>query len=257
MNCPECGGSVIFNGREYVCEECGCVVGYPLDYRIDTRAEGFRKWRHHGSTLKLYHPDFGISTELDVDGLIFNSRHRRLNEHNSQFKAFLRDLLATVDGYPKHVQQQALYLARKVYNDKLHYKKRRCLLKALLFVACKLTYYPLTAKDLCDDECDRRFILKYAKQIMARYRLKYDPIRLGLAFLRKCCTELSIDFDRAYEIFVRVSQLCTRHKPNAVAGAVAYYVSGACKSRIAEIIGVCTTTISEIASEIVEVINSN
>ncbi|RFA96189.1 hypothetical protein [Pyrobaculum aerophilum] len=68
MECPQCGGVAVYNGVEYVCGQCGLVLGveYVALFQkavkvVKRKAEGEREWRRHLALRKA-----AITTAIKV-----------------------------------------------------------------------------------------------------------------------------------------------------------------------------------------------
>lgn len=172
--CPECGGHVIEDESERVCEDCGLVMDEQMidhgpEWRAFNSNERSQKSRVGSPTTKTKH-DKGLTTTIDwkdkdAYGRSLSSDKRRQmrrlrkwqsrirtkdsTERNLQFALSEMDRMASSIGAPQNVRETASVVYREALNqDLIRGRSIEGVATAALYAACRLEGVPRSLEEI-------------------------------------------------------------------------------------------------------------
>jgi len=238
--CPECGGHVVTEGHESVCEGCGLVVD---EYTIDHGPE----WRMYSdsttnpsrvSPIKRTHHDNGMGTTGFRAGLGASMQERRMqtiqnrgsDTREKNLRKSLGDLKLAVSTLEASdaVEQIGANLFKKFYNgDKHNGHSLDHMIAATVYSACRVCDAGFTADDVAEKlDVDRRSLYSELKRLKEAVDMPI-PIEEPVDYIPRFVNELdgtpqiqTVAQNVAAEIHDR--SLLVGCKPSGIAAAVVY-----------------------------------
>jgi len=289
--CPYCkNNSVIYDPKcgEYVCIECGNVIGYIIDEGPEWRSftpEQREKRTRVGAPLSPLRPDQGLSTMIDWrnrDGsgneLNFSRRIRalRLRRANKMFNVSstneknLRIALGEIErigsrlGLPKAVREEAAMLYRKAAKKKLiKGRSVESMAAACVYAACKVNFIPRSLDEIANiSKSERKDIARSFRLLVNVGLIQRAPPSRAVDFVPRIIAKLGLTMQvqqTAVEILEKARSLglTSGRMPEGLAAAAVYLATILHNERrtqreIATIVSVTEVTIRNRFKELVQ-----
>jgi len=279
ISCPECGGSIIVEESERICEDCGLVIEEEMidrgpEWRAFDSKERNQKSRVGSPTTKTMH-DKGLTTTIDwknkdAYGRMLSSEKRsqmhRLRkwqerirtkdagERNLQFALSEIDRMASSLGLPRAVRETASVIYRQALKkDLIRGRSIEGVATASLYAACRQEKIPRSIEELQTvARVKRKEIGRTYRYISNELGLQMEPVD-PKQYVPRFCSKLDLDErveNKAKEIIdITVDAgLLSGKSPTGFAAAAIYAASVLCndkrtQSQVAEVADVTEVTI--------------
>lgn len=289
--CSECGGDIVSDGGDMVCEECGLVmddenIDRGPEWRAFNHQERQEKSRVGAPTTKTMH-DKGLTTTIDwknkdAYGRQINSKKRsqmnRLRrwqerirtkdagERNLQFALSEIDRMASALGLPDSVREVASVLYRRALNeDLIRGRSIEGVATAALYAACRQEMLPRSLEEIEEvSRVERKEIGRTYRYVSKELGLEMEPVD-PTQYVQRYCSELELSETvktKAMEIIdVTAEQgLLSGKSPTGYAAAAIYAAALLCNEKrtqkeVAEVAQVTEVTIRNRYQEQIKAMN--
>lgn len=287
--CPECGGNVIYEGGERLCDECGLVIeddniDRGPEWRAFDHEEQNQKSRVGSPTTQAIH-DKGLTTTIDwkdkdAYGQSISSRKRsqmnRLRkwqnrirtkdagERNLQFALSEIDRMGSAMGVPRNFRTTASVIYRRALKeDLIRGRSIEGVATAALYAACRQEGIPRSLEEVADvSRVERKEIGRTYTYIAKELNLEMRPVN-PKKYVPRYCAELDLSNEvevKAKEIIEETAEeLLSGKAPTGYAAAAVYTASLLCDERrtqreVADVAQVTEVTIRNHYQEQIEAI---
>lgn len=261
QTCPECGGDVVLEDGEKVCEECGLVIDETQidrgpEWRAFNQEEQEEKSRVGSPTTKAIH-DKGLTTKIgwkdkDAYGQSISSRKRsqmnRLrkwqkrirtkdaSERNLQFALSEIDRMGSALGVPRSARTTASVIYRRALDeDLIRGRSIEGVSTASLYAACRQEGIPRSLEEVANvSRVDRKEIGRTYTYISNELGLEMKPVN-PKKYVARYCTELDLSNNveiKAKEVIEKTADDALSGKsPTGYAAAAVYTASLLCDEK--------------------------
>lgn len=277
--CPECGGQVIEEEKERICESCGLVIEDDMidhgpEWRAFNSKEQSEKSRVGAPMKKTMH-DKGLTTTIDwrdkdAYGRSISSNKRsqmrRLREwqkrirtkdateRNLQFALSEIDRMASGLGLKQNIREVAAVIYRRALdNDLIRGRSIEGVASACLYAACRMEHIPRSLEEVESvARVERKEIGRTYRYIFNELNLQIEPVDPA-EYVPRFCSEL--DLSEAVEAEAKniiedskEAGLLSGKSPTGFAAAAIYAAALLCNEKrtqedVAEVADVTEVTI--------------
>lgn len=277
--CPECGGNVIEDDNERICDECGLVMDEDMidrgpEWRAFNSQEREDKSRVGSPTTQTMH-DKGLTTTIDwkdkdAYGRQLSSEKRRqmrrlrkwqsrirtkdATERNLQFALSEIDRMASALGIPQNVREVASVVYREALNqDLIRGRSIEGVATACLYAACRLEDIPRSLEEIEKAaRVERKEIGRTYRYLSKELGLEMEPVD-PKQYIPRYCSELDLSetVEAEAKRIIDVSKeagLLSGKSPTGFAAAAIYAAALLCNEKktqreVAEVANVTEVTI--------------
>lgn len=188
LKCEECGGDVLFDGKEYYCSRCGLIqkiVPFSLDHIK-------KKIRKENEENLLHDRGYGRGLqEYIVEVLHRSQSFCKLYKEKTRLEREI-ELISSSLNLPRYIKDTAIALI-KCFKDK-NSKNTNIVACSMIYAACLLHRYPLLPHDFSEfvERQDYPYVVKIAGEVLKKKGIFRQPTYIGEYYIEAICRRLNL-----------------------------------------------------------------